>query len=421
MGLLTIVRAKLFSRWRYKLCILMYLVIGVLFVNLYLVNFSSRVVYIHPDELIDMEHCRLSEKQVCCPSTDYLDMSKFDSVDFKNYLEIINTTKQVCEGSWKPRCSSSQKIAVIIPYRDREKHLKLLLPRIHALLLRQNMPYYVFVIEQAGKTPFNRGLLLNVGVLHALDIDPSINCFIFHDVDLLPEKSENLYICDTELRHLSPAIDDFRYHPPFINYAGGVAAMTKKNILKINGFPTRHWGWGSEDDEFSARGLIYNLKLTRPPESIGRYKAPRHKKGSMSIGHQSAFLQFRSYLHDGFTLLTEKFYHDWKLESLRRQTKKYTLNKSEKFKIPAFLNKCTRQNILSHLNINMNSVEIVHNLSALSSSNFELLNQFARDDLFIHFIFDPVDFYIQSKSLLKPKGNYTAESLWWFLHFYGWI
>lgn len=69
--------------------------------------------------------------------------------------------------------------------------------------------------------------------MHALDIDPDINCFIFHDVDHLPEKSENFYICDTELRHLSPAVDDFRYHPPFVNFAGGVAAMSKENIFKV--------------------------------------------------------------------------------------------------------------------------------------------------------------------------------------------
>ncbi|CAH8451132.1 unnamed protein product [Heterobilharzia americana] len=398
------------------------MIMGVLFVNLYLSNSSSRVVYTHPNELFDKE-CLLMKTEVCCPNKGDLDLSKFDSIAPKDFLNIINATQGVCEGSWKPKCFSSQKIAVIIPYREREKHLKLLLPRLHTLLLRQNMPYYIFVVEQAGTTPFNRGLMLNVGVLHALDIDPTINCFIFHDVDLLPENAENLYICDTELRHLSPAIDDFRYHPPFINYAGGVAAMSKENIFKINGFPTRHWGWGSEDDEFSARGLIFNLKLTRPPGYIGRYKAPRHKKGSISFGHQNSFLQFRNYLHDGLTILTNSFYYNkWKLQSLQYQAyNKFIMNKSEKFKIPTFLNECTRQNILYHLNIDMNSIEIVNNFNEISSYNIELLNYFARQDLYIHFIFDPIEFYNQSNLLLQPKGDYLKESIWWFLHFYGWI
>ncbi|KAK4473061.1 hypothetical protein MN116_004253 [Schistosoma mekongi] len=420
--IITFVRLKqFFAQWRYKLYISIYIVILTFSIIAYFSNSPRRVVYSHPDELIDNALCNLPESEVCCPNKSDLDLSQFSSVAPTDFLNILNFTQHVCNGSWKPKCMSSQKIAIIIPYREREKHLKLLLPRLHALMLRQNMPYYVFVIEQAGTTPFNRGLLFNVGVLYALETDPSINCFVFHDVDLLPERSENLYLCDTELRHLSPAIDDFRYHPPFINYAGGVAAMSKENIFKINGFPTRHWGWGSEDDEFSARGLIFNLKLTRPPEYIGRYKTPRHKKGFISFGHQSAFLKFQNYLHDGLTLLIDNFYPKWKLQSLNRKINKFSFNNLEKFKIPAFLNQCTRQNILSQLNLDKRSIEIVHDLVKISSSNIELLNHFSRDNLFNHFIFDPSDLYNQSEFILMPQGNHTDKTLWWFLHFYGWI
>ncbi|TNN08447.1 Beta-1,4-galactosyltransferase 3 [Schistosoma japonicum] len=412
---------QFFGQWRYKLCISIYIITSIFFIIAYLSGSPSRIVYSHPDELIDDALCSLPEPEVCCPNKTDLDLSQFSSISPTDILNILNVTQHVCDGSWKPKCLFSQKIAIIIPYRDREKHLKLLLPRLHALMFRQNMPYYVFVIEQAGTTPFNRGLLLNVGVLYALEIDPEVNCFVFHDVDLLPEKSENLYLCDTELRHLSPAIDEFRYHPPFINYAGGVAAMSKENIFKINGFPTRHWGWGSEDDEFSARGLIFNLKLTRPPEHIGRYKAPRHRKGSISFGHQSAFLKFQNYLHDGLTLLRDNFYPKWKVLSLNNRINKFSLNNLEKFKIPAFVNQCTRENILSQLNLDKNSTEIVHDLVKISSYNMKLLNHFSRDNLFKHFIFDPTDLYNQSEFILKPQGNHTDETVWWFLHFYGWI
>ncbi|CAH8432568.1 unnamed protein product [Schistosoma haematobium] len=418
------------SLYRCKLCMTIYVVVAVFFIIANLPNLPPRVVYTHPDELTDKELCSQPGSKVCCPKSEELDLTQYSSDTPTDFLNLLYEAQHVCEGSWKPQCVSSQKIAVIIPYREREKHLKLLLPRLHALLLRQNMPYYVFVIEQAGTTPFNRGLLFNVGVLHALDIDPDINCFIFHDVDLLPEKSENFYICDTELRHLSPAVDDLRYHPPFVNSAGGVAAMSKENIFKINGFPTRHWGWGSEDDEFSARGLIYNLKLTRPPEFIGRYKTPRHKKHSISIKHQSEFIKFRNYLHDGLSILIQKnFYQTWKLESIHKKINKIVFNHNnnnnnniETFKIPSFFKECTRQNIFKQLNItNDSSIEIIHNLKQISLDNIQLLNYFSRDDLFIHFIFDPIDLYKQYKSLIKPKGNHTDESLWWFLHFYGWI
>ncbi|KAH8855556.1 Beta-1,4-N-acetylgalactosaminyltransferase bre-4 [Schistosoma japonicum] len=328
---------QFFGQWRYKLCISIYIITSIFFIIAYLSGSPSRIVYSHPDELIDDALCSLPEPEVCCPNKTDLDLSQFSSISPTDILNILNVTQHVCDGSWKPKCLFSQKIAIIIPYRDREKHLKLLLPRLHALMFRQNMPYYVFVIEQ------------------------------------------------------------------------------------INGFPTRHWGWGSEDDEFSARGLIFNLKLTRPPEHIGRYKAPRHRKGSISFGHQSAFLKFQNYLHDGLTLLRDNFYPKWKVQSLNNRINKFSLNNLEKFKIPAFVNQCTRENILSQLNLDKNSTEIVHDLVKISSYNMKLLNHFSRDNLFKHFIFDPTDLYNQSEFILKPQGNHTDETVWWFLHFYGWI
>lgn len=39
----------------------------------------------------------------------------------------------------------------------------------------------------------------------------------------------------------------------YYNYAGGVVAMNKHNFRKINGYSNLYWGWGNEDDDFSAR------------------------------------------------------------------------------------------------------------------------------------------------------------------------
>ena len=52
-------------------------------------------------------------------------------------------------GKWSPsECEAWQKVAIIIPYRDRYEHLALLLRRLHPMLQRQKIFYRIFVIEQ---------------------------------------------------------------------------------------------------------------------------------------------------------------------------------------------------------------------------------------------------------------------------------
>lgn len=61
--------------------------------------------------------------------------------------------------------------------------------------------FFCFPFLKAGDATFNRAKLLNVGYLEALK-DYSWDCFIFHDVDLVPENDHNLYVCDNQPKHL---------------------------------------------------------------------------------------------------------------------------------------------------------------------------------------------------------------------------
>lgn len=66
----------------------------------------------------------------------------------------------------------------------------------------------------AGSDDFNRAMLMNVGFVEALGMR-EFDCFIFHDVDLLPEDDRNLYTCPNQPRHMSVAVNvhDYRlYH-----------------------------------------------------------------------------------------------------------------------------------------------------------------------------------------------------------------
>jgi hypothetical protein len=51
---------------------------------------------------------------------------------------------------------------------------------------------------------------MNIGFVEALKLQ-NFTCFIFHDVDLLPEYDMIPYACADMPRHLSVAVDKFKY------------------------------------------------------------------------------------------------------------------------------------------------------------------------------------------------------------------
>ena len=71
-------------------------------------------------------------------------------------------------------------------FRNRAEHLELFLFHMHPVLQRQQLDYQIFVIEQAGEGAFNRAILMNIGYAEAMKVG-NFSCFVFHDVDLVPE------------------------------------------------------------------------------------------------------------------------------------------------------------------------------------------------------------------------------------------
>ena len=79
------------------------------------------------------------------------------------------------------------------------------------------------------------------------------SCFIFHDVDLLPENDHNIYACSKQPRHFSVGVDVFNYVLPYKHLVGGVLGITGEQFFHVNGFSNLYWGWGGEDDDMSNR------------------------------------------------------------------------------------------------------------------------------------------------------------------------
>lgn len=111
-------------------------------------------------------------------------------------------------GGWhRPaECVARDRVAIVIPYRERPDHLPVFLANLHPLLQKQQIDYGMFVIEQVAGSQFNRAALLNVGFVEAMKL-AAWDCFIFHDLDLLPLDDRNLYTCPDQPRHMSVAVD----------------------------------------------------------------------------------------------------------------------------------------------------------------------------------------------------------------------
>lgn len=132
-------------------------------------------------------------------------------------------------------CIARQKVALIVPYRDREQHLRILLRNLHPFLQVQHLEYGVFVIEQYGNGTFNKGMIMNIAFAE-ISKDPRWDCFIFHDVDLLPENRHLPYSCTDNPIHLSVAVNTLMYKLPYPCLFGGAVAISRKNFARTNGY-----------------------------------------------------------------------------------------------------------------------------------------------------------------------------------------
>jgi len=64
-------------------------------------------------------------------------------------LERQVSNLHVESGVWLPAtCKPRHRVALVVPYRDREKHLRAFLAHIHPFLQKQQLQYGIHVVEQ---------------------------------------------------------------------------------------------------------------------------------------------------------------------------------------------------------------------------------------------------------------------------------
>lgn len=179
-------------------------------------------------------------------------------------------------GCYTPKnCKPRENVAIILPYKDREEHLKKLLYYLHPMLMRQGLKYCIYIAEQLDEGQFNKAMIMNAAFEEAMKLD-DYDCIIFNDVDMIPENDRNFYTCDNSPTHFSPAIDKFEYKPDYGTIFGGVVGITPDQYRKANGHSNRFWGWGGEDNDMEFRIANAGMKITPKPLNIGKYQMIHH-------------------------------------------------------------------------------------------------------------------------------------------------
>jgi len=144
------------------------------------------------------------------------------------------------------------KLAIIVPYRDREEHLNVFVPHMHEFLKEKGIDYTIFIAEQTDDRPFNYGKLCNVVTQ---EIGEEYTYFAFHDIDMLPISDDCDYSYPDSPTHLATNVEAHDNKLPYPQYFGGVVLINREDFETANGYSNEYWGYGFEDLD-----LLYRLQ-----------------------------------------------------------------------------------------------------------------------------------------------------------------
>ena len=178
--------------------------------------------------------------------------------------------------------------SVIIPYRDREEHLKVLIPALHNVL--KDNKFEIIIAEQDDDQPFQKHALFNLASRYAKN-----NFLVFHDVDYIPNNDVSYdQDIDTTLFPLrkSNYVDNENTPLPrneipdgYKDFnldvgqcSGGIWVLSKELFKRINGFNPLYKGWGREDDDTRERLKLLGYKWKRNQQ--GTFNALPHETNS---------------------------------------------------------------------------------------------------------------------------------------------
>ena len=150
------------------------------------------------------------------------------------------------------------KNIIIVPFRNRNHHLDILIQDALPLYEKYLKPFKVIVVEQNEGKLFNRALMLNIGFNEYRE---QSEYFFTHDIDIIPKDEcvKNIYTKDLLVKNntiMGILTSD-------CNTLGGIIKFDSESFIKANGFPNNMWGWGVEDKALQNRAEFMNINVEK--------------------------------------------------------------------------------------------------------------------------------------------------------------
>jgi len=208
------------------------------------------------------------------------------------------------------------KYSIIIPYRDRQEHLEILLPRLQEHFQDKN--YEIIVSEQNDSDNFRIACVENIGFQICTG-----NIIILQQVDYYPTDDVSYEVTNTPILPAKKGIfldKDNKSPREFLDipggyrkwseeidsdFYGGVICMKREHFEMINGLNPLYKGWGNEDEDLRERFVWAGIPVKR--NEVGTFLCLYHEdNGDMSkkkTDHQQDFYEGRKYFY-------EKAYND---------------------------------------------------------------------------------------------------------------
>lgn len=203
------------------------------------------------------------------------------------------------------------KYSIIIPYRNREEHLQILLPRLQEMFKDES--YEIIVSEQNNNDNFQIACVENIGFQHAQG-----DIIVLQQVDYYPTEDVSYDVTDTPILPARRGIfldKDNKSPRDFLDipggyrkwseeidsaFYGGVISMKREHFEAINGLNPLYKGWGNEDEDLRERFVWAGIPVRR--NEVGTFLCLYHEdNGDMDKkekDHQADFYQGRQYFFE---------------------------------------------------------------------------------------------------------------------------